>query len=190
MTMRVIGLAILLGGVPGLAFAQEPSAVHAVRAMKVLSQPEASATALGDVHTGEILEVLDSRGGWYMVKPPLGSDRTWRTGWVERSAVRGLPADLTRTTLREAARQEGAPAAQQSATKAVLSSADERAIRKRALTMGLIGVGTAVTGIIVHQKGDDGLNLPGSSTTQETVGFALIGLGTYWAVMGLWRALR
>jgi hypothetical protein len=188
--MRLIGLMTLLGFAPGLAFAQEPSAVHAVSAIKVLSQPEPSATILADAHIGEILEVLDSRDGWYLVKPPLGSDRTWRTGWVERSAVRGLPADLMRTTPTGAARQEGTPADQTATAKPAPSSADERAIRRKALTMGLIGVGTAVTGIIVHQKGDDGLNLPGSSTTQETVGFALIGVGTYWAVMGLWRALR
>jgi hypothetical protein len=182
-------LAATLVGLPGVALAQESATVHAVRALKVLAQPDASAAAVGDVNAGEILEVLDTRDGWHLVRPPQGSERTWRTGWVERSGVRTLAAAPPATTLRGSAREEGQASAMRAAEAGTLTEAEDRAIRKRALTVGLIGAGIAVTGLVMQQSGD-GSNLPGASSTQDTIGFALMGVGGYWAATGLWRAFR
>jgi hypothetical protein len=108
---------------------------------------------------------------------------------VAREGVRALAAAIA-PDLREQTRQQSASMVREAAARGDLTTAEERAVRRKALTMGIVGVGTFVAGLIVHQTGDDGLNLPGASTTQETVGFALMGLGGYWAGTGLWRAFR
>jgi len=187
--LRPAILSVTLALIPTLAYAQQPAAVRAVRAVVVLEQPDASAAVVASINTGEVLEVLDSRQGWLLVKPPEGSGRSWRTGWVASDGVRALAAP-TAPDLREQTRQQSETMVREAAARGDLTAAEERAVRRKALTMGIIGVGTIVAGLIVHQSGDDGLDLPGASTTQETVGFALMGLGGYWAGTGLWRAFR
>jgi hypothetical protein len=187
--LRAAILFVTLPLIPALAHAQEPTAVRAVRAAVVLEQPDASAPVVASINTGEVLEVLDSRQGWFLVKPPEGSDRAWRTGWVASESVRALAASIA-PDLREQTRQQSATLVREAAARGDLTEAEDRAVRRKALTMGIIGVGTFVAGLIVHQSGDDGLDLPGASTTQETVGFSLMGLGGYWAGTGLWRAFR
>lgn len=82
-----IAAAALLLIVPADATSQDLTHVRVVRAAAVLSQPEGSADALGTVSPGDVLEVLDGRDGWYLVRPPTGSAQTWRTGWVNAGSV-------------------------------------------------------------------------------------------------------
>jgi hypothetical protein len=89
---RSLGLAILLLTLPASSQAQGTATVRVVRAAAVLEQPQGSATALGSVNPGEVLEVLDERDGWFLVRPPAGSATSWRTGWVNGASVEPMRA--------------------------------------------------------------------------------------------------
>jgi hypothetical protein len=67
--------------------AQSTASVRAQRATAVLAEPRGTADAVGTVNAGDILEVLDQREGWYLVRPPAGSTQTWRTGWINSASV-------------------------------------------------------------------------------------------------------
>ena len=65
-----------------------------IRASTVHANPTADAATLATLVPGEILEVLDDRNGWYLIRPP-GNDtsRNWKTGWVRKDAVVLLGGD-------------------------------------------------------------------------------------------------
>lgn len=85
-TRGIIAVALLLA-TPISAPAQGVTGVRALRAAAVLSEPRGTAEAVGTVNAGDVLEVLDQREGWYLVRPPTGSSKTWRTGWVNGASV-------------------------------------------------------------------------------------------------------
>src|SRR5262245_14666433 len=88
MRIRDLVVVMLCAGAPVLAGAQSPTTVRVVRDSAVLEQPLGDARALGTAATGEILDVLDERTGWYLVRPPTGApSREWRTGWVNGATV-------------------------------------------------------------------------------------------------------
>jgi Bacterial SH3 domain len=85
-------LAALLLVVPVFAQAQGASTVRVTRTAAVVEQADGGAVAVGTVNPGEVLEVLDERGGWLLVRPPAGSTQTWRTGWVNAANVQAMRA--------------------------------------------------------------------------------------------------
>jgi hypothetical protein len=86
----LIAALILLA--PTYVSAQSAASVRAQRATAVLAEPRGTADAVGTVTAGDILEVLDQRDGWYLVRPPAGSTQTWRTGWINSASVVPLNA--------------------------------------------------------------------------------------------------
>ena len=85
-TLLIIPLLTLM--LPALAGAQPAGRVRVLRTAAVLEQPAGEARAVGTANVGEVLEVLDERESWVLVRPPSGS-RTleWRTGWLNRASV-------------------------------------------------------------------------------------------------------
>jgi hypothetical protein len=72
----------------------------------VLEQPVGDAKSVGSAGVGEILDVLDERSGWYLVRPPAASPaREWRTGWVSAATVEPMG-----TTRSDAASDQTVPA--------------------------------------------------------------------------------
>jgi len=62
--------------------------VRVIRAAAVLEQPVGDARSVGAAGVGELLDVLDARSGWYLVRPSAGSSvREWRTGWINALGV-------------------------------------------------------------------------------------------------------
>lgn len=82
----ILAVAVLLLSA-GQAVAQGVTTVRALRATAVLAEPQGSADAVGTVNAGDVLEVLDQREGWYLVRPPVGVSQTWRTGWINGASV-------------------------------------------------------------------------------------------------------
>ena len=92
-----------------VTFAQSTT-VRVVRSAVVVAEPAGDASVTGTVATGEVLEVLDERGSWYLVRPPDdGTSRDWRTGWVNKGMVellvRGVTPAPDRTPSRSAPAQ-------------------------------------------------------------------------------------
>jgi hypothetical protein len=84
------------------ADAQPPVSTSArvVRATAVLEQPLGDARSVGTVVIGEILDVLDERNGWYLVRPPAGGPaREWRTGWVNGGTVEPMRGGAAAATV-------------------------------------------------------------------------------------------
>jgi Bacterial SH3 domain len=104
--LKVAGLAALLLITPVVTQAQNLSAVRVSRTTAVLAEPDGSANAVGSANPGDILEVLDQRSGWYLVRPPAGSTQTWRTGWINAASVEPMPGSIA-----AAAPSQPAPAA-------------------------------------------------------------------------------
>ena len=64
------------------------STLRVLRSAVVVADPKGDADVVGTVLAGEILELLDERGSWYLVRPPDdGSEREWRTGWLKQGMV-------------------------------------------------------------------------------------------------------
>ena len=77
------------------AFAQ--SEVRVLQAAVVLEAPAGDANVVGTVVAGELLELLDENGSWYLVRrPDYGERPEWRTGWVNQAMVEALDADAAR----------------------------------------------------------------------------------------------
>ena len=55
----------------------------------MLEGPDVSAEVLGTVVPTEILELLDERDSWYLVRSPGGDapGQEWRTGWINQEMV-------------------------------------------------------------------------------------------------------
>jgi len=105
--------------------AQSPTvtSVRVVRAAAVLEQPVGDARSVGTAATGEILDVLDERNGWYLVRPPSGgSAREWRTGWVNAVTVEPMRA--------------GAPAPTMPAPSAAATSQPEVSANRKGFIIG------------------------------------------------------
>ena len=81
----VVSLSLLLGA-PFVATAQQTSNLRVTTSAVVLEEPMGDAAVVSTVSPGEVLEVLDERGDWFMVRPPGGLG-SWRTGWIGRSLV-------------------------------------------------------------------------------------------------------
>lgn len=103
-----------------------------------------------------------------------------------------------RTTLQEQTIRQSSPLELASLRPAKLIAQDPAAgvqdkaaqgSRKRNLTIGVIGVGIAVTGLLLYSA-DDSPQLPGITSTQKTIGLGLIAGGATVGSIGLWRALR
>ena len=62
--------------------------------------------------------------------------------------------------------------------------------RKAYLTLGLIGVGTAVAGLFVYRGANDHPHLPGIANGRETTGFVMITVGGGFGTLGLIKAFR
>ena len=77
----------------GLASQAAPSSamLRVTRASDVLDGPMSDSTSIGTVSPGEVFEMLDERGAWYLIRPPgSGTAHEWRTGWIEKAVVAGL----------------------------------------------------------------------------------------------------
>ena len=92
-TRGFIAAALLLVA-PVCAAAQGVTSVRALRAAAVLAEPRGTAEAVGTVNPGDVLEVLDQREGWYLVRPPVGASPTWRTGWINAASVGPISASV------------------------------------------------------------------------------------------------
>jgi hypothetical protein len=77
---------------PPEAGAQQPGRVRVLRTAAVLEQPAGEAKPVATVNAGDVLEVLDERETWVLVRPPNGVSREWRTGWLNRATVESMSA--------------------------------------------------------------------------------------------------
>ncbi|MEZ5291159.1 MAG: SH3 domain-containing protein [Vicinamibacterales bacterium] len=84
---------------PVLAAAQDGQRVRVTRATTVTDQPSGDARVVATANPGDVLEQLDERDGWLLVRPPAGSPQAWRTGWVNAASTErigaGMPAGAT-----------------------------------------------------------------------------------------------
>ena len=95
--VRCVRLVAAVACVPALSVlivrAQTTTTLRVLRAAVVLNTPAESSEAVGHVVSGELLELLDERESWYLVRPfDDGDTGAWRTGWVE--AVVAEPLDV------------------------------------------------------------------------------------------------
>jgi hypothetical protein len=66
--------------------------VRVTRAAAVVQSPRGDAPVVAAVAPGEIVEVLDERDGWYLVRPAGGGVVPgWQTGWLPSSLVAAVP---------------------------------------------------------------------------------------------------
>ena len=73
------------------------STLRVLRLAVVVAEPAGDANVVGTVSAGEVLDLLDERGSWYLVRPPDdGTELEWRTGWINGAMVEPLTADPTR----------------------------------------------------------------------------------------------
>ncbi len=88
----VLLAATFLLAFPAVATSQTPSAVRVLRAAAVLADPQGAAAVVATVNPGELLEVLDERNGWYLVRPRAGG--TWMAGWINGANVEVVSAEV------------------------------------------------------------------------------------------------
>ena len=98
--LRSNGLRTSLAALSFLLFATvtfaQSTTVRVVRSAVVVAVPSGDASVEGTVAAGELLEVLNERGSWYLVRPPDdGAPREWRTGWVSKGMVELLVRGVT-----------------------------------------------------------------------------------------------
>lgn len=62
--------------------------------------------------------------------------------------------------------------------------------REKYLTIGLIGVGTAVAGVFVYRGGNDTPNLPGITNGRQTTGWVMVAAGSWIGISNLIRAFK
>ena len=122
---------LLTFAAPTLAGAQPANRVRVLRTAAVLEQAVADARAVATVNAGEVLEVLDERDPWVLVRPPNGSGtREWRTGWLNRASVESI---------------RGGAAANAGQTTPVTQSqaSDEPSARRKGFIIG-VGAGAGI----------------------------------------------
>jgi hypothetical protein len=73
--------------------AQSMRRVRVVQASAILNDARGDAPGVGSVSPGQVLEVLDEREDWYLVRPLGGAGASWRTGWIARATVTPMPVD-------------------------------------------------------------------------------------------------
>jgi hypothetical protein len=87
MNLTSVRLAVLLLAAPALAAAQGATMVRVTQTAAIVEQPDGGSAAVGTANPGEVLEVLDERNGWLLVRPPAGSSQAWKTGWINASST-------------------------------------------------------------------------------------------------------
>ncbi len=82
-------LAVLLFGSPLLAQTKAGGTVRAVRSAVVLEQPRGDSIRVGFIQAGDVLEVLERQGNWFLVVAPTpkSGKSTWDRGWVHIDAL-------------------------------------------------------------------------------------------------------
>ncbi len=78
------------------AVAQQAPTVRVVQTSVIVNEPRGDADVVATVTPGAVLELLDERGSWYLVRPPDATPSDWRTGWINRSMVEVLDAGVSR----------------------------------------------------------------------------------------------
>ena len=130
-TRALLLIPLLTFAAPTVAGAQPVSRVRVLRTAAVLEQPVGDAKAVATVNAGEVLDVLDERDAWVLVRPPDGSGtREWRTGWLNRASVEPMSG--------------GAAAnAGQSTPVAPSQASDEPSARRKGFIIG-VGAGAGI----------------------------------------------
>lgn len=95
MSSNRIFVAILVALAPSLVYAQGTSTVRVTETVAVVEQPDGSASSVGTANAGQVLEVLDQRNGWLLVRPLEGSPRPWRTGWINAASTQPMTGVAT-----------------------------------------------------------------------------------------------
>ena len=91
--VRRIGAALAFLLLVSAAAAAQSTTLRILRSAVVVAEPSGDADVLGTVVAGELLELLDERGSWYLVRPPNdGTQRDWRTGWINQAMAELLDA--------------------------------------------------------------------------------------------------
>lgn len=80
--------------------AQTTATVRVTRSTVVLDAPRGDSVPLGSVATGDVLEVIDQQGNWYLVSAPTANVGTtkWDRGWIHATTVQlqgSLPNEAT-----------------------------------------------------------------------------------------------
>ena len=129
MTKRALLLIpVLAVAAPMLAGAQPVSRVRVLRTAAVLEQPVGDANAVATANAGEVLEALDERDTWILVRPPIGSGTPgWRTGWLNRASVEPIGGGTTTNAGQNAAATQS-------------QEPDEPSARRKGFTIG-VGAG-------------------------------------------------
>ncbi len=91
---------IVMTSLPTPVHAQTGATVRVTHPTVVLDAARGDSVPLGSVATGDVLEVLDQQGNWYLVSAPAtAAGRTkWNRGWVHATAVElqgTLPSEVT-----------------------------------------------------------------------------------------------
>lgn len=87
----VLRVVLLVLTATSMAFAQNPPTIRVTSSSVVVEQPRGDALVLATVAPGMVLEVLDQRGEWYLVRPrDPGTALDWRTGWINQGQVEFL----------------------------------------------------------------------------------------------------
>ena len=81
----------------GAATAAQDATVRVVQTAVIVAEPRGDADVVGTVTPGAVLELLDERGSWYLVRPPDDTPRDWRTGWINRAMVELLTVETPTT---------------------------------------------------------------------------------------------
>lgn len=116
MTARFVLIVLFVSMAPlGAAAQQLPSQVRVLRTGAVLQEPRGDADLVASVSPGEVLEVLDGRDGWYLVRPPQ-NPRPWQSGWIAEALVAAVPAGAAQAAAPPQTGQPGGLGAMQAAT--------------------------------------------------------------------------
>ena len=82
-----IGLATVFLLLISTVASAQSTTLRVLRTAVVVEEPRGDASIVVTVSSEEVLEVLDVRGSWYLVRPPDGTTTEWRTGWINQAQV-------------------------------------------------------------------------------------------------------
>ena len=77
-TRTAMGMVCIFWAMATAAFAQDTT-VRVLQTSVIVSEPRGDAEVVATVAPGAVLELLDERGSWYLVRSP-DTTRDWRTG--------------------------------------------------------------------------------------------------------------